>query len=146
MPRFSYQFACKNPECDDSIELPLAILEEIQSRRSWLSRDIPSQAFLCQRCRHVFAYTLEDIRPRLAPNQDLYSAPNAMSARRIELECDGRGCESPVLLIAPWLFGLQPESVWPSEAELKTWTIHDNVKCPRGYASKRPPKLKMENP
>ena len=143
--RFSYQFACKNPGRRESIELPLAILEEIRSRRSRSSTGTPSQALLCQRCKHAFAYTLEDIQPRLAPNRDLSSVPDAKAARSIKLECDGKGCEFPVLLIAPWLFGLQPGRTWPSEAELATWTIHGNVKCPKGHARKLPLTLKKEN-
>ena len=144
MARFSYQFACKNPGCRESIELPLAILEEIQARRSWPLIGTPSQAFLCHRCKHAFAYSRDDIQSRLAHDQALYPVPNAVSARRMELQCDGKGCESSILLIVPWLSGLQQKR--PSENELATWTIHGEVKCPKGHAAKLPPTLKMENP
>ena len=144
MARFSYQFACKNPDCRESIELPLAILEELRSRRSWSSKGTPSQAFLCQRCKHVFAYTLEEIQARHAPNRDLHPVRHAMSVRKIALECESKGCESPVLLIAPWLYGLQSGRTWPSEAEMKTWALHDDVKCPKGHAPKLPLILKKK--
>jgi|SRR5208337_813065 len=145
MPRFAYYFVCHNPDCREPTELPLAIREEIQSRQNSLSTGTASQALLCPRCKHVFEYILEDIQPHLSPNQDLYSAPHAMSFRRIELECDNKDCESPVQLIAPWLFGLQPDKRWPSDDELATWTMHD-VKCPNGHPPRMPLTLDKENP
>jgi len=144
MARFAYYFSCQNPDCRKSTELPLAIREEIPLRQNSLSTGIASQALLCLRCKHVFAYTREEVYPDLAPNQDPYSAPNAVSYRRIELECDKEGCESPVQLIAPWLDGLQAEERWPSEYEVAGWKLPDDLKCPNGHKLKQPVKLRKE--
>jgi hypothetical protein len=144
MPRFAYYFVCKNPDCREPTELPLAIREEIQSRQTLLSTGTISQALLCPRCKHVFEYILEDIQPRPAPNQDLYSVPPAMSVRKIEIECDGKDCGIPISVIAPWIFGLQPDKRWPSDNEVATWKPHD-LKCPNGHPAKLPLTLKKEN-
>ena len=137
MPRFAYYFACQNPDCREPTELPLAIREEIQSRQTLLSTGTISQALLCPRCKHVFAYTLQNVQFGPAHNRDLYSAPHAMSVRKIEIECDGKDCGIPISVIAPWLFGLQPDDKWPSESEMAGWTMHD-VRCPSGHPHRLP--------
>jgi hypothetical protein len=143
--RIAYHFSCLNPDCRTTTELPLAIREEIRLRQTSLSTGTASQAILCHVCKHVFAYTLTDVHLAPGPNQDLYLAPNAMSVRRTELECDGEGCESPVEVIAPWLYCLRPEETWPSDDEVARWTMHD-AKCGNGHPPKVPLILKKENP
>ena|SRR5436853_4501580 len=138
--RFAYHFVCRNSDCRQPTELPSAIREEIQSRQTLSPKGTASQGILCPSCKHAFAYTLQDIQPRPAPNQDLYQARNAMSFRRIELECDGEGCGTPVQLIAPWLYGLQPGEKWPTDNEVATWTMHD-ARCPNGHRPKFPLKI-----
>ena len=145
MARFAYQFVCLNPDCREPTELPSAIHEEILLRQNSSSTDTSFQALLCPRCKHVFVYTLQNVRLELSPNQGQYPAPSAMSFREIKLECDKPDCETPVQLIAPWLYGLEPDKTWPSQNELATWRIH-GVKCPNGHGPKFPPKLVEKKP
>jgi len=135
---FAHHFVCRG--CNERIELPLAILQEIRSRQRSLSTGSFSQAVACPLCKHVFPYTLQSILESSTQRQDQSSDQGATSFWRVELRCDDAGCETPIRVLAPLLFGLRSDKTWPSETELATWTVHD-VKCPNGH----PPRLPLTN-
>jgi hypothetical protein len=123
---------CKNPGCEDQIELLRPNLLGIIDDPIWSPNADLRMLFLCPVCGFVYAYTAADFHKYQAPNAAPYLSP-ASSLPSIEFSCAEENCET---LARVYMHGENLIDRNELVSRMERGTIR--VECPSGHLLKMP--------
>jgi hypothetical protein len=124
---------CKNNDCLHPIVLPCSIPSGTSRHQVPWPTDAKPRNFLCRTCKHVYEYTIEDVRPGLDERQDQERADHDDIVFCIEAGCAGQNCEAQVRILAIGSLGsdrLEIRHFWLHNAIYETARCLEGRPCP----------------
>jgi hypothetical protein len=125
-----YGIDCRNQSHGvHTIQIPPPKLLVIDTSPSATPKDIVSENLSCPECRHVYAYTAQDVHQRLFRIADRDLVPNPPICISVEFLCGEKGCITP-LKVHVVTYGRENRTF--VIAQLQHATFH--ISCRTGHA------------